>query len=709
MTVQDVSREPVADPGDGKSGGRPPWVLLVAVIAVAGLIGGALWWSNRPPAIEDPAVAARAMATAWTETGLAAVTWATPPGPDQAGADDDATPARTIPPAPTDDQVAALLGDLGPDTLLDGLVTADATVASVTPPDEADPLTATATFDVVWQLPRDRTWEVTSTATLVRHPDEITWAPIWDASAVHADLLAGDTLEVRRSPAERGRILDAAGNVVVGPQRVTEIGLHPRRIEDLDEVVTAIVGVMQDELGVTLDPDDIRADVAAADPEHFVPVITLRNEDYQRVEPAVFPLIGTSFRDGERFLAPTADFARYTLGSVGPVTAEQLDAEPERWEPGDLAGRSGIQEDQDAVLAGTTGWSIVAVREDAPDPTLHDVAPVPGRDVTITLDTRLQQAAEAALADTGHASAMAVVRPSDGHVLALANSQEATFDIARLGQLPPGSVFKVITTTALMQDGVTADTTVGCPNTIEAGGRTISNAGGLALGDTVFARVFANSCNTSFIDLSRTLAPTALRDAAAQLGVGTPWEAGVAAFPGEVPETEDALDLALASFGQGRTLVNPLDMATMMASVAAGATVTPVVVPAAVGGDQTGTDDPTGDDPTGDDPTGADSTSANGSVPLPAEVAAALQDLTRLVVTDGTGGAMRDAPGPSVHGKTGTAEFTNAEGQLAKHVWFAGYQDDLAFAVVVTDTPEGSGGGTAAPLARTFLESIHAD
>ena len=694
MTVQQASRTP--PPGSGEDPGshrRSP--VLVAVLVAVALAAVLFWWSQRPPPVEDPAGAARDMATAWTEFGLAAVAWATAPDGDEPSAGGvGADGTRPVPPAPTDAEVAALLGDLGPDTSLDGLVTTTVAVASVTPPTEADPLTATATFDVVWELPRGRTWEVVSTATLVRHDGEPTWAPLWDPSVVHPEVRAGDSLRVRRQPAARGRILDAAGTVVVGPQRVTEIGLHPARVEDLDGVIDAIVTVMDERLGVTLDPDDLRADVAAADPDHFVPVITLRNEDYQLVEPVVFPLVGTRFRDGERFLAPTADFARFTLGSVGPVTAEQLEEEPDRWEPGDLAGRSGIQEAQDEVLAGTTGWSVVAVRDDATDQTLHDVPPVPGRDVTMSLDTRLQQAAEAAVAGTDRATAMAVVRPSDGHVLALANSAEATFDIARLGQLPPGSVFKVVTTAAMMQEtGLTADTPVGCPNTIEAGGRTISNAGSLALGATVFAQAFANSCNTSFIDLSRTLSPTALRDAAAQLGVGAPWQAGVPAFAGEVPVTEDARDLALTSFGQGRTLVNPLAMATMMASVAAGTTVTPVIVPAVDPGDAT-----------------PDEGGAQDPVPaLPPDVVTGLQELTRLVVTDGTGRAVRDAAGPPVHGKTGTAEFTRADGQLAKHVWFTGYQDDLAFAVVVTDTVEGSGGGTAAPLARAFLASIPSD
>lgn len=653
---------------------RSPWV-VAAVVAVLAVVAVAAWWSSRPR-VDNPALAAQQMAADWSEFGLLDVAWATDPDPSGLP---PGTPSRDIPAAPTEKQVNTLLGDLGPNG--GGVATTSVAVDAITPPTEADPYTATADLAVTWTLPRDRVWTQQVEATLVRHPGELTWAPLWSPRLVHPDVRSGDVLEVRVSRAERGRILDGRGEVLVGPQRVTEIGLHPARVEDLDAVVSAIVDVVDQRLDVQLDAADITADVAAADPDHFVPVITLRNDQYQQVEDVVYPLVGTTFRDDELHLGPSAEFARFTLGSVGPVTAEQLDAQPDRWEQGDLAGRSGVQAAADEVLSGTNGWSIVATREGASDQALHEVASTPGDDVTVTLRPRLQRAAQAAIADTGHAAAMVVMRPETGEVLAMANSPEATFDIARNGKVAPGSVFKVITTTALVQQAdVTADTPVSCPNTIEAGGRTISNAGSLALGDTVFARAFASSCNTTFIDLSRELPPPALRDAARQLGVGVDWDLGVEAFTGAVPVTDGARDQALASFGQGRNQVNPLVMATVMSSVASGTTTTPRLVV-----DGSGNADPT---------------------PLPGDVTTILQDLTRLVVTDGSGTAVDDMPGGPVHGKTGTADFVTADGADSKHVWFAGYQGDLAFAVVVTDTQSGSGGGTAAPLAGAFLERV---
>lgn len=632
----------------------------MVVVALAMALGTA-WWLSRPR-IEDPRIAAQALATTWSGDGLAAVTFA-------------AEPAA---PAPAD--IAAIAADL------DG--TASVRLVDVAEADE-EARTTTARFAVDWALPQDRRWSYETIARLIRAPEALAWEVAWDPRLLHPDLTVGEHLEVGRSRAERGRVLDAAGTVLVGPERVTRVGLHPARIDDLDETVDTLVEVLADDLDIELDAADIRADVAAADPDHFVPVVVLRNDDYRAVESVVFSLPGTTFRDDLLYLPPTRDFARFTLGSVGPVSAEQLAEFPGRWEPGDLAGRGGVQASQDEAMAGTPGWSVEVVDDDETvRAVLHEVAPVVGADVTITLDRRTQDLAQAALANLDTPAALAVVRPSDGAVLALANSPTATFDIARSGQLPPGSVFKVVTTGALMQDaGVGVDTPVACPNTIDVAGRTVSNAGSLALGDTTFDRGFANSCNTVFIDLSEGLGPSSLADAGRQFGIGedVAWPLGVSAFTGSVPVTGDRWERALASFGQGQTLVSPLALSTVMATIARGERVLPrlVVDPAVDAG-------------------AAETTLA----PLPDDVAATLRNLTRLVVTDGSGRALEDLPGPEVHGKTGTAEFTTADGDRSQHVWFAGYRDDLAFALVVTDVADGSGGGTAAPLVRDFLERL---
>ena len=92
-----------------------------------------------------------------------------------------------------------------------------------------------------------------------------------------------------------------------------------------------------------------------------------------------------------------------------------------------------------------------------------------------------------------------------------------------------------------------------------------------------------------------------------------------------------------------------------------------------------------------------------GSVgPATAEQLATLRDLTRSVVTDGTGTALASLPG-DVHGKSGTAEYGGGD-PPPTHAWFIAYRDDVAIAVLVENGR--SGGSVAAPIAARFFEAL---
>ena len=133
--------------------------------------------------------------------------------------------------------------------------------------------------------------------------------------------------------------------------------------------------------------------------------------------------------------------------------------------------------------------------------------------------------------------------------------------------------------------------------------------------------------------------------------------------------------------GQGKVLASPLTVATVSASVAAGARVAPrlVVDPA---------------------PNGTPA----ARTPLDKGRVTTLQDLIGAVVTEGTGTALGGVPGDPVHGKTGTAEF-GTKNPPDTHAWFTGYQGDLAFAVLVEDG--GFGAKVAAPIAADFLRRVN--
>jgi cell division protein FtsI/penicillin-binding protein 2 len=370
------------------------------------------------------------------------------------------------------------------------------------------------------------------------------------------------------------------------------------------------------------------------------------------------------------------------LGSFGEVTAEIVKASDGRYRAGDRAGISGLQRSYDTVLAGAPGVKVTT----SSGKVLFEKEAEDGADVQLTLDSRVQRAAEAALAASGDVpSALVAIDVKTGDVLASANHPWYGFDRADTGQFPPGSTFKIVSTYSLLsRDKVSLDESVSCPASFTVDGRAFRNYEGETLGSPTFTDDFVHSCNTAFVQLSTRLGDGDLNAAAETLGLGAGWGStfGVAnAFDGSVPENTGKTDKAAATIGQGRNLVSPLAMATVVGSVARGSYVPPLLVasPATEGApDRT-------------------------PVPLDETVVANLRTVMRGVVTGGTATVMASTPGGPVSGKTGTAEFGSADPPKT-HAWFVGFQGNLAFAVLVEEGT--SGGSVAAPIAKAFLTTL---
>ena len=423
--------------------------------------------------------------------------------------------------------------------------------------------------------------------------------------------------------------------------------------------------------------------------EAFVEALVLREDDALDVLPGFAKIRGALAVRDTMPLAPTREFAAALLGRVGPATAEVVEASEGRIVAGDEVGLSGLQARYDDRLAGTDGYR-VTIEATAPEGTeappgkeVFSTEPVPGQPVQTTIDQRVQTAADEVLVGEQRPSALVVVRPSTGEVLAVANGPDGgSADLALEGQYPPGSAFKVVSALAYLQGGVQPDQTVDCPATATVDGRSFKNAEDEVFGPIPFRQAFAHSCNTAFVNLSGQLEPTTLTETAKRFGLGREWDIGMDAFTGSVPENDGEVDLAASAFGQGRLLVSPLGLAMVAATVADGNWRSPVLVR---------------------DPSPEQATDA--VEPLPEGTADVLRGLMREVVTDGTGDAVLDVPGGPVHGKTGTAEF-GTEVPPKSHAWFIGYQGDLAFACFV----EGGefGGDTAAPLVADLLTNLAA-
>lgn len=232
----------------------------------------------------------------------------------------------------------------------------------------------------------------------------------------------------------------------------------------------------------------------------------------------------------------------------------------------------------------------------------------------------------------------------------------------------------MITAAAGIADkGLSPDSIVPCPGTMNIGGRIVTNYNGFSRGNVPMEQAFAASCNTTFADISSGLQPGQLKEVAQQFGLGLDYDIpGLTTITGDVPEGEVLLDRTEAGYGQGLDLASPFGMALVASTAAAGRTPLPVLVEGK--------------------PTGV-----NKQVDPPSpEAIEGLRRMMRSVVTSGTARGMR--AGGEVHGKTGEAEIHSGS-----HAWFAGYRGDVAFATLI---PFGGGSESAVMLTDHFLVKL---
>jgi cell division protein FtsI/penicillin-binding protein 2 len=601
---------------------------------------------------DDVRAAAQAFLDDWTggDTGAAA---AGTTDPDAAGALLEQT-AGDLPGA----TLAAELGDV---TVEDG--------------------TATVGWTATWDLAAAPDW--TYDATLELREAAEAWEVVARPTLVHPELGEGQRLQLTRALPERAAITDATGAPVFAPTEVVNVGVDPGQVTDLPALAAALSAA------TGIPAEDITADVQAAPPGQFVPVITLRRPQFEAIRAQVYDLPGAVFPTDTRLLAPSPRFASALLGRVGDATAEVIEETTvdgvAAYAAGDQLGLSGLQRAFQEQLTGTPGFtvSVVSTDESTGDSgrEVAAVEPVPGRPVQTPIVPALQVAADGAVATQPLPTHLVAVRPGTGEILAVASNEAAAAGNALTGQYPPGSSMKAITATALLSaGGLTPDTPVACPATTVVEGREFENQDRFDLGTVPFTEALAQSCNTTFIQAGLQLPDDALAAAAASYGVGSDWQLPVGVFSGSVPADSTGTTKAANAIGQGQVLMSPAAMALVAAGIASGTPAAPVEV--------------VGADPAGAAPAGPGQ-----------EVLDRLRPMMRQVVLGGTATELADRG--EVHGKTGTAEFgTNTPPDA--HGWFTGYrlggpQGDVAFAVLV----EGGGSSsTAVAVTDAFLGAV---
>jgi penicillin-binding protein A len=364
---------------------------------------------------------------------------------------------------------------------------------------------------------------------------------------------------------------------------------------------------------------------------------------------------------------------------------------------GSLAGISGLEQAFNTRLAGQPGGELLAVTGRNDDGrVLARGEPVAGEPINTTIDPGLQKAAATALG--GLFGGVAVLDTDDGAVRALAG-------IAYSAPQPPGSTFKIITTTAALEaDAVALDDTFPVETSNTTIGREISNAHDAPCGGT-FVQSFADSCNTVFAPLGVEVGTEKMIEAAEAFGFNS--EPSLAAPevldalavpPSSLGEIESDVALGETAIGQGQVLATPLSMASVAQTIA-----------------NDGVREPTSIVKTAE--LRADAEPVEVTSP---ETAEQVEGMMLEVVRSGTGTAAQ-LPGIGVAGKTGTAELgpialepgqvleEGEEPPQDENAWFASYapadKPELAIAVMLVSTP-GGGGTVAAPIAREIFSSV---
>ncbi len=537
-------------------------------------------------------------------------------------------------------------------------------------------------------------------------------------------------IRIRPVTAPRGILFDRNGLPLVDNRPAFTLSLIPRELDDAETVlarVSVLLKIPLSELQDVLDKaprDSIR-------PQRVRRGLSL--EDVTKLEERRLELPGVVVEVEPQRVYPTSTFAAHLLGYVREVSDEQM--KHGRYRRGDMIGQSGLERLLDEHLRGRDGGERIEVdafgrqmkvmRREEPDP---------GAQVITTVDRRIQEVAERAMA--GHAGAVVVLDPRDGDVLAMTSSPAFSLDSftgnldreewlrlvqdpktplmnrALASQYAPGSVFKVVVAAAGLQEGsLTPMDRAYCNGEFHMGGWTFKDWKTGGHGHVDLRSAVIHSCNIFFYQAGLKVGPEAITRYARAFGLGAPTGVDLGGEkPGLIPVVSPARgrsgrgwqagDTVNISIGQGRLLVTPLQVARMMAAVANGGILwKPRLVQRVERADDT--------------IAYASSSKMAGHVELSPAVWAFLRHALAGVVNDGGTGAAARLPGIRVAGKTGTAQSVaksdSAKGQ--DHAWFASFApaDDPQAVVVVFVERGGKGGQVAAPIARQIYQALFLD
>lgn len=541
---------------------------------------------------------------------------------------------------------------------------------------------------------------------------------------------------VRVLPARtpRGYIKDSRRELLVESRPVFKLYLMPEEVPDVESLLAQI------EPNISVDMEGVRRRLASAN--KFKPVLV--KDDLSRDELAYLeeqrPELQGTFIEAEpvRYYR-YGPLAAHLMGYIGEVSEEELkSAARDTYMPGDYLGKSGLERAYDHELKGRKGGKFVEVdalgREVR---SLGNVEPIMGNTIILTLDLELQLLAEGLLGN--ERGAIVALDPTNGQILAYAS--KPSFDpnlfsngIGRgewaelirdrahplqdrviYGQYPPGSVFKIITAVAALEEKVIdTNTTFYCPGYYYFGGRIFRDWKKEGHGMVSLHRGLVESSDVYFYQVGLRVGVDNIYKYARGFGLGKPIGTVLGSDKsGLIPSTSwkraalnepwyqgETLSVAI---GQGYVLVTPMQLAVMISAVANGGT---LYLPQFV----KQIEDLEGRTIKAFRP------QVMGSVPASPDTLDIIKKGLWGVVNEpnGTGHRAR-IPWTDVAGKTGTAQvvglnkrwYGDSIKESLDHAWFVSFAPvkDPRIAVVVFVENAGRGGGSYAYIAKNLIET----
>ena len=560
----------------------------------------------------------------------------------------------------------------------------------------------------------------------------------WKLQVIDSDKYSqwAERNRVRSIPviAPRGRMLDRDGRVLVDNYPSFSVLL----LRDDPALVMKSLPTIADGLAVPindlLDQLDNARDLPKFQPIVIKPQATPADVAFIESHHEDIPLLEMLMVHRRRYL-PNG-FMAHASGYVGEVSEKQIEDSNGKLRPGDFAGKSGLERQYNELLQGTDGMRRVIVNSVGKEvDRLPTQEAIPGKQIQLTIDYDLQQVAEQTLGQ--RPGAVVALDPRTGEVLAMVSrptpdpndfairiSAKEWKDLnddplhpllnrAIQAQLAPGSVFKIVTATAMLEDHVPQESfTTFCPGYGMFFGRQYhcwvyyAKTGAKSHGVTNLHEAILKSCDVFFYTVGMHLGIDRLSYYGSKLGVGhrtgidlPSEEAGLMPsaewvervlhrkwYPGEV--------ISVAT-GQGAVTTTPLQLARMIGGIASGGVFKqPHLLKDAqnVGEER---------------------------FPLSEPTIEKITDAMYGVVNEpgGTGGHLK-LTGIELSGKSGTAQvigynkmaLVHKGSQFADNAWFVGYaprrDPEICVAVLVQESGQ-HGGEAAGPVVRDIVKAYY--